>query len=957
MLKKYIAAIVAVIIWISCLSTVTFAEDNNVIKVGFPESYGFSTITDGGVYGGLIHDYLTEIAKYTGWKYEFISGSTSAIYDKLLAGEVDIMGAMLYDESLEESITYAQYGSGFASSTINVLSDNTTIIKSDYKTFKNMKIGVWENAKQTTADMVKFLDTNSIDYTLVTFAKIADIRTALKNKEIDAILSRDTLEHGGQRIVASFAPMPYYFAVANGNPDIVSKLNMALDKIKSVEPNYDNILHRKHFHTQSDRELFLTQDELEYIATTPPIKVALNPNLSPLQSFDENKDPNGISIDFLESISSLTGLKFEYVETLTYADTVRVAEQGQVDMVASININGTSSKRGELVTTRPFLPINRVIIENVSTSGIDRQNARVATTNEYEFAQSGQNIIPIYYDTVETCLQSVEDGETDYAVTSDYVINAYIKENPKKNLQTRLVVGANDSLCYGLVRPANPELLTILNKAIASIPPAEVDNLVFENTKGQSNNGGFLHYMDENPFVGASFAAASIIILAILVFLIMLVRLRHNRKMYELLSFDEVTGSMSYARFKVEALQLIRTNTSYVMISMDIDKFKIINDMFGYEKGNKVLKTLGAYIDEALSENEIYSRVNADNFNLLVEYVTDEDIIIVINALSEKMASCIDGYHIEMSFGIYKITEAVRDITVIVDRASLAKHTIKDDADVNYTFFDENIRSRILKEKEIENVMEEALEMGEFELYLQPKYSFDDEVIVGAEALVRWNSKAKGMIYPDSFIPIFERNGFIRKLDKYMFEHTVEFLLELNRTQPGHEELVISVNFSRMHLNNQNLAAELLEVAEKYGIRPQCVEIELTETAAFENVDRLIKTMTSLKNAGFLLSIDDFGAGFSSLNTLKDLPADVIKFDRGFLQESSNSSRGKRIIQSLISMTTTLGLSTVAEGVETKEQADFLRGCGCDVAQGYYYSKPIPAFEFAVLVEMEQANQ
>ncbi|WP_027400023.1 bifunctional diguanylate cyclase/phosphodiesterase [Anaerovorax odorimutans] len=426
---------------------------------------------------------------------------------------------------------------------------------------------------------------------------------------------------------------------------------------------------------------------------------------------------------------------------------------------------------------------------------------------------------------------------------------------------------------------------------------------------------------------------------------------RNNNNLKAIAYTDFITGCPNWNKFTIDCRTLLTQNPDkeYAMIIFDVDKFKIINDLYGRNIGNEVLIHIAYVLSLNTREEECFARASADNFNILMEYKTDVDIINRIKLITAQIANYISSYIIELSFGIFKIEDKMLGISKLSEKANFAKLVAKQKTEFKYVFYNENMRDIILKEKEIENYMEVALLNKEFEVYLQPKYRIKDEKVVGAEALIRWNWAGKGIIPPGEFIPIFEKNGFIKKIDLYMFE---QVCLILNKWKSNNLSLEnsISVNISRIHLSNKNLPEELLSIAKKHNVNANNMEIELTESAVFEDINKLIKIMKKLKNEGFILSIDDFGSGYSSLSTLKDLPADVLKLDKGFLEATTDDIRGKDIISSFIKMTKILGLHTVAEGVETVEQVNFLKSAGCDIAQGYYYSKPLPVKEFERLV-------
>ncbi len=427
----------------------------------------------------------------------------------------------------------------------------------------------------------------------------------------------------------------------------------------------------------------------------------------------------------------------------------------------------------------------------------------------------------------------------------------------------------------------------------------------------------------------------------------------HINELSRIAYIDELTGCRNYAKFKIDAQALLNENTTlqYMFIKMDIDKFKLINETFGYEGGDKILinvsKALQYIID---NRTDIFARINTDEFIIMLKMRSDIEIMKVINSFKDKFNELIGndiGYKVIFPMGRYvtkKSSEANKnDINKIFEKVNYAHRMAKKAVGDKICDYDGSIKQAALREKEIENKMEEAILNREFKIFLQAKYRLSDETIAGAEALVRWKTKEDDIIYPNEFIPLFEKNGFITKLDMYMLESACSVIREW--IDENITPVTVSVNFSRMHLNSPRFIDEICSIVEKYNIPRNLIEIELTETAIYDNEKKLNDVLDSLHKFGFTLSMDDFGTGYSSLGLLKNLPVDVIKLDRAFFINSGSEFRAKTVISSIMDMAKKLKIHTVAEGVETKEQVEFLRELGCDIVQGYYFAKPIAAEE------------
>lgn len=390
----------------------------------------------------------------------------------------------------------------------------------------------------------------------------------------------------------------------------------------------------------------------------------------------------------------------------------------------------------------------------------------------------------------------------------------------------------------------------------------------------------------------------------------------------------------------------IRENvdTDYAFIQFDVVKFKLINDAYGEAVGTELLHYFQDTLGVFCHEGQLYSRLTADVFMVVTPYKEIEDVYRFIREL-EKRLSGYKGMKYTFAFGVYLMEDRTLPSRTMGDSAAIARMAIKGNALENIGFYNATLKSSLINRKKIEDDMKAALENGEFVMYLQPKYSISQNVIIGAEALCRWNHHELGLIPPNEFIPIFEQNGFIVKLDEYIWDCACRKLREW--IDKGLKVVPISVNVSRVHLSDTAFIDYLSELLKKYSLSKDLLELEITETIENINVNVMIR---KAKSEGYTLLMDDFGSGYSSLNTLKATPFDVLKIDRAFLSSSMESDRGQKIISHTISMSRDIGLDIIAEGVETREQADFLEYCGCDAAQGFLYSKAISVQDFESLL-------
>ncbi|MBR3920982.1 MAG: EAL domain-containing protein, partial [Oscillospiraceae bacterium] len=388
---------------------------------------------------------------------------------------------------------------------------------------------------------------------------------------------------------------------------------------------------------------------------------------------------------------------------------------------------------------------------------------------------------------------------------------------------------------------------------------------------------------------------------------------------------------------KIETLIKENKDQKFAIIRMDIDNFKMINDLHGWKEGDKVLSFIANSLRDVVPDDKYpVGRITSDIFCVCMPYVDGTNVSTVINMIMASLKDYPVDLGLSAHFGVYVTDENSVNIpaTIMFDRANLALKTVKDRVSPVFAYFDNNLRDTLLNEQMIEKDMHSALENGHFVPYYQPKYNISTGKVVGAEALVRWIHPEKGIIPPGSFIPLFERNGFIINVDEYIWEDVCR-KMALWRDK-GYQIVPVSVNVSRLHIFDPNFITKIKNLVAKYNIDPKMLILEFTESLLVENAEEMLKMMNELKNEGFNISMDDFGSGFSSLNMLKDMPLNEVKIDKEFLNEtqSTNAAKGKTVVAGTILMVNQLDMGVIAEGVENHEQAQFLLAAGCETAQG-----------------------
>ena len=414
--------------------------------------------------------------------------------------------------------------------------------------------------------------------------------------------------------------------------------------------------------------------------------------------------------------------------------------------------------------------------------------------------------------------------------------------------------------------------------------------------------------------------------------------------------FDELTGLYSQEAFYLYLPRLFQQEKqgNYYVLYIDIERFKLLNDLYGLEEGNKLLCWIGRYLKEGSGlRGGIGCRFRADNFAACASF-EEEELRRVLWMIRDATRKYPLDFEIVLNIGIYRVDDITVPPRLMCDRARIALNTIKGNALDYYALYNNTMREDLIREQEMVRDMRIALEQKQFEIYAQPKFNHANGHLIGMEALIRWHHPEKGIISPAYFIPVFEHNNFIQEVDRYVWEAVCKRLYEWKNL--GRRVIPISVNVSRINLYNPYLCEILEMLCERYQVDKKLLQLEITESAFIEDTQMIVDAVKRLQRAGFEILLDDFGSGFSSFHILKELDFDQIKVDMKFLMGNYSHGKGKVILESIVRMANTLEIPVIAEGVETKEQADFLFRIGCPYIQGYYYSKPIPRPELESLL-------
>ena len=1060
------------------------------VTVGIYPVEGLQYIDRDGKYAGYTYSYLQAISQYTGWNYKFVQGTHGELTKMLAAGSIDILPALVKTPERAKLYDFPNRSIGESSTKIIVSEKNKGIAYNDIEAFKRIRLGVVTGSDGKflrQGDLEEYERKNGFKAKLVRFQTITAMLGALRGGEIDAALVGIMKYSSDLRIVASFGMTPFYFAVAKGNRDIVDGIDHALEQINEYEPNFAWRTMRDFIKDSDGMSPVFSKEELDYMKRHKVVRVAYDPLWPPI----EYKDPktgeySGIMRGVFDEISERTGLKFEFYSGATFVDSAREYIDGKADILSSLTQDYEWSNMHNSILSQIFIdsPVSKVSYARNSEAP-DLAALPRGYYAGWKYLRAHPDVKAVYFDSVARCLDEVLAGRARYTICNTYVANCYLAQSRYRRMTARNIAKISGGLSIAVSRRAGPVMLSIINKALTSIPREDIDGIITKNTT-YVEHYSILDMIYDNPRWSAALIMMAMGLMLLFIFflitnrnklrdtlasvqeqrdLVMLMtdsmnaglnvrdtsdgdcfklhyvgdnlckllgytrdelvelskgtmldlihpddydgvrrkisegleaageynveyRIRKKNGTYvwiqdagrsftdrdgskrinsvvtnitplkeamdELLyraDYDMLTHIYNRHAFCVKTAELIAENADglYGVICWDIAHFKVFNELYGVAQGDELLHKIGQLMQGALDGKGTCGRLYADNFLMCIPIETyDREKIVCM--MTEKLKSFKYDFEFVPNIGIYYVDDKNLPVELMCDRAELAQREAKNSSSTVCVVYDSVLRDKLMREQEIINDMEHALESGQFEVYLQPQYDITTEAVIGAEALVRWNHPEKGLIMPSAFIPVFEKNGFIARLDTYMFESVCR--LQRGWLDEGRATVPISVNISRVDIYNTGLCGELVSLVNKYSLPIGLLRLEITETAYAQDAGQLIEAVRKFQASGFNVEMDDFGSGYSSLNALKDVFVDLLKLDMALLpSERNKTERSGNILNSVIRMARWLNLPVLAEGVETSEQVDYLKSLGCDLVQGYYFSRPKPVAEFEDMMQ------
>lgn len=949
--KKYLTAFLLVMFACGCVAVYADGDNKTVVRVGFPIQPGVSYIDERGDYAGYLVDYLNQLTLFTNWEIEYVQvegdldTQLSTLMDMLERGQLDMMGTMNRDPQLEKLFLYPSYSYGTTYIALAVKEGDARWIEEDFSNWDGIKVAVCPGYSDRIEQFQYYALVNDFTYETVECETYEEMVEAAKSGRADAMIQADISMTDGFRMIGRFAPMPYYFALFREDTDLLQQLNAAMTNLQLSQPNLQNELYNLYFkHPQG---FTVSEEQRAFIQTMEPVRVLFAEGNAPFQ-YVKDGELTGFAVKYLDKFAELTGLRYEPVVVSTAEEALALIQQGEVDLIGCVATNSPLASMENVHFTVPFF-------NSFSVTACADPVPHTAPS-ELEFRTNTQ-----------LALEEIQSND-DYAARMDYYSLTYYLR--KAGAYDGVVVDwantQNFSYAVGVTDNVPSELVTLLNLYASSMSEETRQAMLYQYSSDKVEYS-FLEMLAANreAIIGASVVV--VLLLCIIAIYHRSRRIAHHallteNRLMHLAMYDDMTGAYNESHFRTLLDEACSGKKSIALVAFNIRGFKYINDMFSTKRADEMLCEIKVILDAEMREGEFFCRQTADLFYLALQEQDDQTLLCrlsgLFGAIGNKAAQMLDGQPLSIYCGAVFLSHSPTpysssaNMNFLMAALAFAKQSNCQPAYI----YDESLHRKEQLHYYIETHMQSALEQEEYQLYLQPKMNLQTGCVDGAEALVRWQTKDRGMIFPDQFIPYFEENGFCGRLDIYMVEQACKKL----RTwmDAGIQPIVISVNQSKSLFIKEDYVEKLLEITDKYQVSPKYIILEILEGLAFENIDTLNRTIRRLNDVGFRVSMDDFGSGYSSLNTLGKLQINELKLDRLFLKDVVNDQNGsqRNVLASIFELAKKLGIQTVAEGVETQESEDMVRAMACDYGQGYYYSKPIPAEEFQKIFLQFYAN-
>ncbi len=922
---------------------------HNVVRIGYLDGFGL-VHSKSGKARGYLSDLFRAIERRSSDLYEFVPLRSNDLKDILAKGDIDIFALGFKTKPREELFAF---GDNAASITrvVLVIDEDTHIFRDDVDYMNGKSVTVLPGVGLEEL-LERWLRDRNIHMNVVLPQDVSGFFTS----DTDFHLTTTHYLPPHKKIVTVLQSAGLYFMSTPERKHALESLQHALEFATERDADLMQRLYSHYISPRMQKSPFLTREQAALMRDIDnphdsAVLTALAGDFPPMQYADQNGNARGITLDILTLLSEKYPAKSQYMVLESKADV------SGIDVLCTV-VGHREEKARLFLESDPYLtvPLELIMQKKLSKNKelllgiLDYSSLDLDYVRSF-FPQWKLTTFLSYEEMFDAYSKGAISGMLLSSVAADFAAD-YAMDVMDTHTSMRLHTSLVLPYTLYISKRLHPESIKITNAFIASLDPIEVNSIVLNELDAIRPQVKPLDVLlDYSPYM------LGVILLAAIAWLITHSRTerQHKDNLMHMLSVDTLTGLASERKFMevVEAHLLRAQPGQYILGSVDLDNFSIVNRNYGYDNGNELLRSVASNLLRLLPSAIILSRQKDDIFLILMKNVeeldtTSRDAFFTQTLANEAKRILDEKYSLSMSFGCYVIKNPATPLHKMIDYCTVARQVGKSTFGFVTTFFTEQMQEQVRMQSLVLGQMKAGIDNREFFLVYQPKVDLQSLQITGAEALVRWCTDEGSIISPEHFIPIFEKNGFITQFDHYVFEMVCQYI-HIHRKSVYVPP--IAVNMSGHTLLHADTPATLQNLMNHYDISATEVDIEITESAIVSECENFIGKVNLLKNMGFNIALDDFGTGVSCLNRLRSIPLDVVKLDKAFLDANMSETKGCTIVDNIVSMLQKLNIKVVAEGVESVVHTDWLTHIGCDVAQGFYFSKPVRGDRFFELLK------
>ena len=740
-------------------------------------------------------------------------------------------------------------------------------------------------------------------------------------------------------------PLCVATTIENGNAKFNKDLMKAFENMVASDVSFLQKVHIKYFGGAISQRRTLTKEEVEMLKNHS-FKVAFESGQEFFSYLNKDGEPEGIVIEMFREIATRYGMKIEYLPYRIDGEGENSQEYALKNadiMLSSLGKYVDFSADFSMSNTYMDIPSTLLVDESLYYSSDEKTKAKIGIARNLFMEPNATEGMPfdaslLLYDDIMQLNEDFNNDKIDGLFVPECAM-PWARGEIDRSYFT-LPTAATTPYKIWISNELGHDYIEIANVIFDHISSQAAEVIIVEEQSKYKSAPSLKEAIKENLLLVTSIIT---FIVFSLVFIYLRLVMNNAKKLKNIMEVDQVTGLLTISKFMPEMKKLLENSSpkEYYIISFDIDNFKVINQSYGFEKGNELLRAVANSMRKYANKDAIMCRLQNDIFVVIgrrsnvVEFNTDQ-VLFSQERCDEIMQNVGLNAILHFSTGVYVIENKDISYEKIVDNVRKARNISKTKHGNVMTVYSDELKLQTEKENEIYTSMEKALENREFFIVVQPKVELETGKLVGGEVLVRWEKADGTIVYPDEFIPLFEKNHFIVRLDSFVFEEACQLIKNAKIDLPH-----LSINVSAMTALSENIIETYMDILAKYGLKPEQFELELTESVLDYDFEKVREVFSRIKELGFSLSLDDFGKGASSLARINSIDVDTVKLDKGFITNNINKEKGNSVVANSIALAEDLGITTLAEGIETKEQLDLLVELGCELGQGYYFDKPL----------------